>query len=210
MRRAVRRAAALAALLVLVGGVSWGCASDPQDPGLLPGPAEIDVDTPELRRMKAELGVEDCPKAEPEPVADGLPDVTLPCLGGGRDVPLAGLRGPLVVNLWASWCGPCRTEMPVLQEFHEKHAKRVDIVGIDYEDPQVEGAFDLVRKSGVTYPLLADPQSSLQGADPFPGRMGLPIFAFVDEQGRATVVAGGVDSLADLEQLVDEHLGVKL
>ena len=72
------------------------------------------------------------------------------------------------------------------------------------------GAFDLVRKSGVTYPLLADPQSSLQGAGPFPGRMGLPIFAFVDERGRATVVAGGVDSLAELEDLVDEHLGVRL
>jgi thiol-disulfide isomerase/thioredoxin len=201
---------ALGALLVLTGAVSWSCASDPQDPGLLPGPAQIDVDTPELRRMKAELGVEDCPEVEPEPVADGLPDVTLPCLGGGRDVALSGLRGPLVVNLWASWCGPCRTEMPVLQEFHEKHEKRVDIVGIDYEDPQVAGAFDLVRKSGVTYPLLADPQSSLQGAGPFPGRMGLPIFAFVDEQGRATVVAGGVDSLAELEDLVDEHLGVKL
>ena len=59
MRRAVLRAAALAALLVLAGGVAWGCAADPQDPGLLPGPAEIDVDTPELRQMKAELGVED-------------------------------------------------------------------------------------------------------------------------------------------------------
>jgi thiol-disulfide isomerase/thioredoxin len=219
VRRAVRRAArprvrpavaALVGLLVLAGGVSWGCASDPQDPGLLPGPAKIDVDTPELRRMKAELGVEDCPKVEPEPVADGLPDVTLPCLGGGRDVPISGMRGPLVVNLWASWCGPCIAEMPVLQEFHEKHANEVGIVGIDYEDPQVDGAFDLVRKSGVTYPLLADPQSSLQGADPFPGRMGLPIFAFVDEQGRATVVAGGVDSLAELEDLVAEHLGVQL
>ncbi|HEX6150976.1 TlpA disulfide reductase family protein [Nocardioides sp.] len=204
------RAVAVALTVLLAGvGTLVACAGE-QDPGLMPGPAEIDVDTAELRRLKADLGVEDCPEVEPQPVADGLPDVTLPCLGGGSDVPISGLRGPLVVNLWASWCGPCRTEMPVLQKFHERYADQVGIVGVDYEDPQVAGAFDLVRASGVTYPLLADPQASLQGADPFPGRMGLPIFAFVDEQGRATVVAGGVDSVRELVDLVDVHLGVEL
>jgi thiol-disulfide isomerase/thioredoxin len=203
--------AALVALLVVTGGAVVGCSADQQDPGLLAGPAEIDVDTPELRELKAELGVEPCPRSAAEPVAeDGLPDVTLPCLGGGRDVAVARLRGPLVVNLWASWCGPCRSEMPILQRFHERFADRVPIIGVDYEDVQVGAAFDLVRESEVTYPLLADPQSTLQGAGPFPGRMGLPLFAFVDEQGRATVVAGGVDSLDELVELVDTHLGVTL
>jgi thiol-disulfide isomerase/thioredoxin len=208
----VRRAvvATLAGLLVVTGGLAVACAADPQDPGLLPGPAQIDVDTPELRRLKADLGVEDCPEVAATPVEGGLPDLTLPCLGGGRDVPISGLRGPLVVNIWASWCGPCRTEMPVLQRFHERYAEQVPIVGIDYEDSQVAGAFDLVRETGATYPLLADPQSSLQGAGPFPGRMGLPIFAFVDDEGRATVVGGGVESLDELVDLVDVHLGVEL
>jgi thiol-disulfide isomerase/thioredoxin len=208
----VRRAVvvALVGLLVVTGGVAVACAADPQDPGLLSGPAQIDVDTPELRRMKADLGVSDCPEASPEPVEGGLPDLTLPCLGGGRDVPISGLRGPMVVNVWASWCGPCRTEMPVLQRFHERYAERVPILGIDYEDSQVGAAFDLVRESGATYPLLADPQSELQGADPFPGMMGLPLFAFVDDQGRASVVAGGVESLDELVDLVDVHLGVEL
>lgn len=208
MRRPV--VAALAGLLVVTGGLAVACAADPQDPGLLPGPAQIDVDTPELRRLKADLGVEDCPETSAAPVEGGLPDLTLPCLGGGRDVPISGLRGPLVVNLWASWCGPCGAEMPVLQTFHERYAEQVPILGIDYEDPQVAGAFDLVRETGATYPLLADPQSTLQGAGPFPGRMGLPIFAFVDEQGRATVVGGGVESLDELVDLVDVHLGVEL
>ncbi len=201
--------AALVALLVVTGGVIVAC-SPGQDRGLLPGPAQIDVDTPELRELKAELGVEPCPRTTAPPVEGGLPDLTLPCLGGGRDVALAGLRGPLVVNLWASWCGPCRTEMPVLQRFHERYADRVPILGVDYEDVQVAAAFDLVRDSGATYPLLADPQSDLQGAGPFPGRMGLPLFAFVDEQGRATIVAGGVDSVDELVDLVDTHLGVAL
>ncbi|MFC4783247.1 TlpA family protein disulfide reductase [Nocardioides sp. MAHUQ-72] len=175
-----------------------------------PGPAKIDVDTQQLRQAKKDAGVEPCRPADAAPVDGGLPDVTLPCFGGGDDVTLSSLRGPLVVNLWASWCGPCRQEMPVLQQFHEQYGDRVGVLGIDFQDPQAQGAMDLVGKSGVTYPLLADPQGELQGAAPFPARMGLPLFAFVDESGHVELAAGGVDSVDELVDLVDEHLGVQL
>ena len=200
--------------MVAVGLLLGGCAADPQDPGLRAGEARIDVDTPQLRQAKARAGVEPCRTREADAVEGavegGLPDVTLPCFGGGQDVDLGGLRGPLVVNLFASWCGPCREEMPVLQRFHEQHGDEVSIIGIDYEDVQVEAAMELVRETGVTYPLLADPQSRLQGSPPFPGRMGLPMFAFVDEAGRARVVAGGVESLGELTGMVEDQLGVAL
>jgi thiol-disulfide isomerase/thioredoxin len=116
----------------------------------------------------------------------------------------------MVLNLWASWCAPCRDEMPVLERFHQQHGDRVPILGIDYEDVQVAAAMDLVQETGVTYPLLADPQAHLQGEPPFPGRMGLPMFAFLDDDGKATVVAEQVESVPELEALVDEHLGVTL
>lgn len=196
--------------LLLVAALAAGCSAGTQDTGLQPGAARIDVDTPQLRRARAELGVEPCRPGDAAPVRGGLPDVTLPCFGGGPDVDLGSLRGPLVVNLFASWCGPCREEMPLLQRFHERHGDEVPIIGIDYEDVQVTAAMDLVRETGVTYPLLADPQSRLQGSPPFPGRMGLPMFAFVDEDGRASVVAGGVESVDDLTAMVEEQLGVTL
>lgn len=200
MRRPAAPAAGLLAAVLLAG-----CTGTPA-----PGRAQIDVDTPELRALKAEAGVADCEPVDPAPVEGGLPAVTLPCFGGGPDVAIGGLRGPLVVNLWASWCGPCREEMPILQQFHERYGDRVPLIGIDYQDSQPLAAMELARDSGVSYPLLADPQSELRGAAPFPGNMGLPMFAFVDESGDATVVAAGIEGVEELRDLVEEHLEVDL
>jgi thiol-disulfide isomerase/thioredoxin len=199
---------ALAALSLLLTGCSD--TADPLSPAP-PGEAKVDVDTPELRALKREAGVEDCRPGTGAPVDGGLPEVTLPCLGGGPEVDLSSLRGPLVVNLWASWCGPCRQEMPVLQEFHERYGDRVGVLGIDHNDPQTTNALELVRDTGVTYPLLADPQTALSGTAPFPVLRGLPFLALVDQDGvvvhREFVVLESSDQLAGL---VEEHLGVTL
>lgn len=193
----------LAAAVLVLGACGSGGV-----PG--PGAAKIDVDTPQLRQLKQDAGVEACRPGTGSAVDGGLPDVTLPCLGGGKDVSLSSLRGPLVVNLWASWCGPCRKEMPVLEQFHRLYGDRVGVVGVDFEDPQTVSAMTLVQKSRVTYPLLADPQGALAGRAPFPARMGLPLFAFVDANGKVELAAGGVDSVDQLVSLVDDHLGLSL
>ncbi|MEO5652334.1 MAG: TlpA disulfide reductase family protein, partial [Marmoricola sp.] len=91
-----------------------------------------------------------------------LPEVTLQSLGGGEPVDLRSLRGPLVVNLWASWCVPCRTELPLYAAFAKKYAGRVDVLGIDFQETRVEAALQLARKSGVRYPLLADPDGAVR------------------------------------------------
>lgn len=195
---------------VVAGLVLTGCGGV-EDPGLVPTRAQIDVDTPELRQMKQAAGVEACAPGDGDPVDGGLPELTLPCLGGGHDVDLSSLRGPIVVNVWASWCGPCRQEMPILQDFHEKYGDRVRVLGIDYQDVQTDAALDLVRQTGATYPLLADPQSDLSGAAPFPALRGLPFLALVDADGRvAHQEFTIVESRQQLVELVNRHLGTSL
>jgi thiol-disulfide isomerase/thioredoxin len=195
----------LMAVLVAAVLVLTGCNADDVQP---PGDAKVNVDTPALRELKQDAGVADCQPGSAD--AGGLPDLTLPCLGGGADVDLASLQGPVVLNLWASTCGPCRKEMPALQAFHEQYGDQVPVIGIDYQDVQPAEALKLARKSGVTYPLLADPGGDINGRDPVPVMRGIPMFLFVSADGDVQVVPGGIDSVDELVDLVDEHLGVSL
>lgn len=147
-----------------------------------------------------------CPRSTSEPAPDGgLPDVTLQCLGEGPDVLMAGLRGrPRLVNVWASWCLPCRSEMPLLQDAYERG---VDVLGVDAEDlPASAGA--LVAELGVRYPSVFDPGNE------FGSGMGItskPITVFVDADGVVVhTQIGGFDSAEQLRALVAEYLGVTL
>lgn len=200
----MRTSAVLLVLAVLLLGCAPGSDSDAG-----PGDAKVDVDTPHLRELKAEAGVEPCVDGTGESVEGGLPEVTLPCLGGGPAVDLSSLRGPLVVNLWAGWCAPCREELPIYQAFHEKYDGRVPVLGIDYNDTQPGAALELAQQTGVTFPLLADPGTALDGAGSLPRIPGLPMLVLVGESGEVEHFEFvQITSLAQLERLVEEHLGV--
>lgn len=85
-----------------------------------------------------------------------LPTFSLASLQGTQvEVPTAYAGGPVLINLWASWCGPCVTEMPALQAFaKEQGANGVQVVGIALDDAQAVQAF--VDRTGVSYPILLD------------------------------------------------------
>ncbi len=203
----MRRTALAAALLLVAGCAGTAPDADP-NPGAMMS-SNVDVDTPELREQKARIGIEPCrPGTAKAPATEGLPDITLPCLGGGPAVDLSTLRGPLVVNLLAQWCEPCREELPFYQRLHEEGAGELRVLGIDYLDTQPGGALALAELTGVTFPLLADPQGRLRA----PLRVrGLPGVVFVDADGRVTQVEYTVvRSYDDLTGLVREHLGITL
>jgi thiol-disulfide isomerase/thioredoxin len=173
-----------------------------------PGRSDIDVNTPKLRQMKADAGVEPC---EPGPGGGDLPAVTLPCLGGGDDVDLSTLRGPLLINLWASNCGPCVKEMPALEQFHQRYGDRVPVLGIDAVDTQPEAALALMADTGATYPSLADPGGTLYDEPDLDLPQALPQFLLLDADGRvAGRTAGGLENLAEVVALVEQHLEVTL
>jgi len=114
-----------------------------------------------------------------------------------------------VINLWASNCVPCRTELPIYQKFARTHAGQVDVLGIDYRDPQSGAAVELAEQSGVGYRLLTDPDATIAGKGPFPVLRGLPFLALVDAQGQVVHREYvEITSLGQLEDLVAEHLGV--
>lgn len=171
-----------------------------------PNPSDIDVATPEMVALKAGSAIEDCPA--PQTTDGALPELTLPCLGGGREVDLSTLEGPLVINLWWQGCVPCAKEMPVLQEFHERFGDRVPIIGIDHQDTYPGVALKQVIRRGVTYPQLADPDGDVQGTSLTVTNY--PQFYFLSADGELSTAKGGIDSLDQMLAMVRDHLGIEL
>jgi cytochrome c biogenesis protein CcmG/thiol:disulfide interchange protein DsbE len=214
-RRNTTRASLVALLLALFVG---GCAGE----GIVtrsPAPAGTEVSQTEpvstpsidLAAQKKAAGIADCPTSDPSvPALDqGLPDITLPCLGGGRSVRLAGLRGqPMIISVWAQWCPPCRQEAPYLSEVAARRPAGIMMLGIDFVDPRPDLAIEFARLSGWKYPQLQDLDktlsSSLQVSAP-------PQTIFVDAAGKVVYRhAGPLSSAAELRNLAKQHLGVQL
>ncbi|HEY5184465.1 MAG TPA: TlpA disulfide reductase family protein [Actinomycetes bacterium] len=138
-------------------------------------------------------------------LAGGLPRQSLPCLDGSGDVDLAALRGPLVLNVWASWCPPCRAELPALAEVARSAGDRVAFLGIDVVD-DAAAATALMQQLKVPYPSVADEQGATRG----PLRwVGPPVTYFVAADGRiAGEHRGQITSAAVLRGLIEKYLGV--
>ena len=192
--------AALCALLALTA-----CDGAPRVSA--PNESNVKVDTPAYRAVKQQAGIEDCPA--PQTTDGGLPDVSLPCLGGGRRVDLSTLKGPLVLNFWQGACEPCREEMPALGAFYKKYGDRVPILGVDSNDTMPGYALDRAKAYHVTYPIVADPGGELQGSDLT--IRGFPTFFFLTADGELEgPVAGGLRSVDEVVALVEKQLGIAL
>jgi thiol-disulfide isomerase/thioredoxin len=202
----MRFARLLAVLLGLVAPLLAACGSGSTG-GVRPGAHEIDVGNKQLVSFKRHTDIPDCPRVSATGVAGGLPGVTLPCLGGGRSVDVEGLRGPMIVNFWASWCGDCRQEMPALAAYAKSH-RSVKVIGVDFLDPQPGAALELAKGSGVEYPLIADPKGSLDKASPLPHIAGLPMTVFIDADGSiAHIEAATMRTEREVATAAGKYLG---
>ena len=126
------------------------------------------------------------------------PDWELGLLGGDEELSLESLRGRAVVlNFWASWCGPCKDETPLLQEGWQRwEGKNVVFVGMNVKDFRGD-ARSFVRRFGVTYPNVYDGKGSTVGRY---GVTGFPETYFIDARGRVVFrIAGPVADAAELD-----------
>lgn len=209
----MRRRAAAVALALLVGLA--GCAqpeTGSRKPTFGGGSLEGgDPQTSSVRSAAQEAGLRPCtelPLAGTAASGDAaLPALQLPCLGGDGSVDLARLRGPAVVNFWASNCKPCREELPLLARLDRESGDRLTVVGLDVRDADPDAAVALARSSDVTYPQLSDPTFLTRG--PF-RVLGLPQTVFVDAQGRMVATERvPYTSYDDLTAAVRRHLEVQ-
>ncbi|MFC4452206.1 TlpA disulfide reductase family protein [Deinococcus sonorensis] len=114
-------------------------------------------------------------------VGKAAPNFTLTTLDGGT-LSLASLKGrPVVLNFWASWCVPCRSEAPLLRELSERQtAGGLAVVGVVFSDKDLKAVRQFVGEYGLAYPSLLDPK--LDTAINY-GVSGVPETFFVDPQG---------------------------
>ena len=134
------------------------------------------------------------------------PDFTLELLGGG-DVTLSELRGKgVVINLWASWCPPCRAEMPAIQRVYEKTRERgleVLAVNTTFQDSEPAAA-DFIQELGLTFPVPLDRSGTVSRQYQL---RALPSTFFVDREGIIRkVIIGGPMSEATIQTAVEEIL----
>lgn len=130
--------------------------------------------------------------------SDRLPEVDLPCFNEARTVDVSRLAGPAVINLWASWCGPCRKEMPMLAKAALANPD-VRFVGVNTQD-RSEAAADLLARTGVTYPQLVDVDAVVLGHTRVPG---LPVTLALDADGAVVDRVIGEISADELAALLD-------
>ena len=133
--------------------------------------------------------------------------IELRCLDGTMGAQLNTLRGPMIVNVWGSWCGPCREEIPIFRSFYEKAKDKVSLVGIDVEESSIEDGRKFVEENGITWPNLYDPDGRSRE---FFG-LGVPVTWFIAADGSvAGKKVGAVKDENELITLTNKYLGVKL
>lgn len=160
--RPIRLTVGLVAALLLLGGLV-GCGEDPED--------------------SASLDYEAALAGAPAPLA-AIHDQGSEVLSGGVEAyrdRLDELRGyPVIVNKWASWCGPCRFEFPAFQRLSARFGKRVAFLGVDSDDSE-DAAATFLEQYPVPYPSYSDPDEEI--AEEMTATNFFPSTAFYDRKG---------------------------
>lgn len=143
-----------------------------------------------------------------DPVASSagetLPDVDLTDLNSGETSSLASISGPAVVNLWATWCAPCRAEIPAFEEVHRERGADIRFVGVNVGEDlaDAQGFVDVV---GATYDQFADLDGDVATAL---RATAMPVTIVIDAEGSITTRHLGPLDQDGLNDAIDEALAL--
>ena len=133
-----------------------------------------------------------------------LPSLALTGLDGGEVALDEPTETPRVINLWATWCAPCRAELPAFDEVAASAPPTVSIIGVNVGDDR-DSVASFVDELELDFPQLLDPGAELNAAL---GVTNMPTTLFVDADGSIAFVHLGAVDTDELTSLIDEHLGV--
>jgi len=133
--------------------------------------------------------------------------IELDCLDGSKGAAINALRGPMIINVWGSWCTSCKAEMGYFRSFYKKAQGKVELVGIDVEEASIKYGRDFVTTHGMTWPNLYDGDG--RSREYF--GMGVPVTWFIAADGTVAYKKIGVlKNEIELITLTSKYLGVKL
>jgi cytochrome c biogenesis protein CcmG/thiol:disulfide interchange protein DsbE len=136
--------------------------------------------------------------------------VLMPCLNGSGEINFHQLKGPLLINVWGSWCEGCRKEMPYFVELYQSPLFKngqFQILGINVEEKSEADAIEYIQKSGMSWPNLED-TSGISKSIFGPG---VPVTWFIDENGKTVETKiGAYTNKKQLINQVEKAFGVKL
>lgn len=131
--------------------------------------------------------------------------ISLPCLNGSGSITFEAIRGPVLVNVWGSWCEPCKQEIPHLLDIAEE--KKIAIVGIDVEERNMAVGQKFVATHKMTWPQLYDVKAKTRAIF----GMGVPVTWFIDANGKVVYKQIGLFTSDDqIKSLVKKYLKVTL
>ena len=135
---------------------------------------------------------------------------TIECLDGSAGTSMELLRGPMIINVWGSWCEGCKQEMPYFVELYQSPlftSGQIQMLGVNVEEKSKEDAIDYIQKSGMSWPNLED-TSGISKSIFGPG---VPVTWFIDENGKnIETKIGAYTNKKQLFNQVEKAFGVKL
>jgi thiol-disulfide isomerase/thioredoxin len=133
-------------------------------------------------------------------------EVVAECLDSSPGVNVAAIKGPAIINVWGSWCDPCKDELKYFSEYFQTKDPQVQLIGVDVEEKRIEDGRMFARTNGIMWPNLYDADGSTRK---YFG-MGVPVTWFIDDAGKVLYKKiGPIKSTEELRSLSFKYFGLR-